>query len=221
MVLEPFSTAIHSRAQTILTDIRRCRKASSRSVKQKFWIGWDVSPPPLRKLPTARSGWYIADCGRRKWAAASIRPGAANGTIQFILRWLKSPAVDAVYLRTGSYLLPQAYPEGCPLHPSYPAGHAAIAGACSVILKVCFDESMLLPGCVVPSSDGLSLEPCSGFAPTIGDEVNKLSCNIALARDWAGIHYRSDCMRALSWEKMSRSRFCRISFALTPKESKV
>jgi hypothetical protein len=105
---------------------------------------------------------------------------------------LKSPAVDATFFKTRTYLLPQAYPEGCPLHPSYPAGHAAIAGACSVILKVCFDESMLLPGCVVPDSDGLSLEPCSGFAPTIGAEINKLASNISLARDWAGIHYRSD-----------------------------
>ena len=105
---------------------------------------------------------------------------------------LNSPAVDATYFRTGSYLLPQAYPEGCPLHPSYPAGHAAIAGACSVVLKVCFDESMLLPGCVVPSPDGLSLQPATGFAPTIGAEINKLASNIALGRDWAGIHYRSD-----------------------------
>lgn len=118
---------------------------------------------------------------------------------------LKSLAVDATYLRKGTYLLPQAYPEGCPLHPSYPAGHAAIAGACSVILKVCFDESMLLPGCVVPSADGLSLEAATGFAPTIGAEINKLVSNIALARDWAGIHYRSDAI-ALSLGKMWRSQ---------------
>lgn len=110
---------------------------------------------------------------------------------------LNSPAVNAVFERTGSYLLPQAYPEGCPLHPSYPAGHAAIAGACSVILKACFEESMLLPGSVVPSPDGQSLLPASDFAPTIGDEVNKLAFNISMARDWAGIHYRSDATAGL------------------------
>jgi hypothetical protein len=103
-----------------------------------------------------------------------------------------SAAVDAIFSRTGSYLLPQAYPEGSPLHPSYPSGHAVIAGACSVVLKACFDGSMLLPGCVEPGGDGLSLVPCPGYSPTIGDEIDKLAFNVAMGRNWAGIHYRSD-----------------------------
>ena len=110
---------------------------------------------------------------------------------------LHSEAVDAVFQQTGSYLLPQTYPEGCPLHPSYPAGHAAIAGACSVILKACFDGNMLMPGCVEPGKDGLSLVPCSNYSPTINDEINKLAFNISMGRDWAGIHYRSDCSAGL------------------------
>jgi hypothetical protein len=110
---------------------------------------------------------------------------------------LKSEALDAVFSRTGSYLLPQAYPEGCPLHPSYPAGHAAIAGACSVVLKACFDGSMLLPGCVEPSADGSALVPRTDYSPTIGDEIDKLAFNIAMGRDWAGIHYRSDALAGL------------------------
>lgn len=105
---------------------------------------------------------------------------------------LRSEAVDAVFAQTGSYLLPQAYPEGCPLHPSYPAGHAAIAGACSVVLKACFDGSMLLPGCVEPSADGLTLAGCPDYSPTVGDEIDKLAFNVGMGRDWAGIHYRSD-----------------------------
>jgi hypothetical protein len=108
-----------------------------------------------------------------------------------------SPAVDAVFSRTGSYLLPQAYPEGSPLHPSYPAGHAAIAGACSVVLKACFDGSMLLPGCVEPGADGVSLVPCSDYSPTVGDEIDKLAFNIPMGRNWAGIHYRSDANAGL------------------------
>jgi hypothetical protein len=118
------------------------------------------------------------------------RLGARSHPIHDTL--IHSQAVDAVFARTGSYLLPQAYPEGCPLHPSYPAGHAAIAGACSVVLKACFDGSMLLPGCVEPADDGLSLEPVSGYSPTVGDEIDKLAFNIAMGRNWAGIHYRSD-----------------------------
>jgi hypothetical protein len=110
---------------------------------------------------------------------------------------LDSEAVAAVFSHTGSYLLPQAYPEGCPLHPAYPAGHAAIAGACSVVLKACFDSSMLLPGCVEPSADGLTLLARSDYSPTVGDEIDKLAFNIAIARDWAGIHFRSDCAAGL------------------------
>ncbi len=41
------------------------------------------------------------------------------------------------------------------------------------------------------SADGSSLISYSGTL-TIGGEVNKLANNIALGRDWAGVHYRSD-----------------------------
>jgi len=110
---------------------------------------------------------------------------------------LDSAAVNAVFTQTSSYVLPQAYPEGCPLHPSYPAGHAAIAGACSVVLKACFEESLLLPGSVIPTPDGHSLAPLPAYSPTVGDEVNKLAFNISMARNWAGIHYRSDATAGL------------------------
>jgi hypothetical protein len=110
---------------------------------------------------------------------------------------LESEAVDAVFARTGSYLLPQAYPEGCPFHPSYPAGHAAIAGACSVVLKACYDGSMLMPGCVEPSADGLKLVPRPDYTTTVGDEIDKLAFNIGMSRNWAGIHFRSDCVAGL------------------------
>ena len=38
---------------------------------------------------------------------------------------LDSTAVAATHREFGSDLLPQAYPVGCPTHPSFPAGHAA------------------------------------------------------------------------------------------------
>jgi len=88
--------------------------------------------------------------------------------------------------------LPQSYPEGCPLHPSYPSGHATVAGACSVMLKAFFDETQIVTDCVVASSDGLSLLPYSDTALTVGGEINKLAFNVAMGRDFAGIHYRSD-----------------------------
>ena len=108
---------------------------------------------------------------------------------------LNSVAVGETYRRWGTYLLPQAYPEGSPLHPSYPGGHATVAGACSIVLKAMFDETALMPDCVHASADGLTLDPCpSSFVPTIGNEINKLVFNIAMGRSWAGIHYRSDSM---------------------------
>ena len=106
---------------------------------------------------------------------------------------LDSVAVEQTYQRTGSYLLPQAYPEASPIHPSYPGGHATVAGACSVILKVFFDEGALMSNCVHAAADGLTLEPCpSDFVLTVGNEINKLVSNVAMGRGWAGIHYRSD-----------------------------
>ena len=144
----------------------------------------------------------------QKWMVhRRVRPEALGGLVHYARTGersypvasalLESPAVEAIFARTGTYLLPQAYPEGSPLHPSYPAAHATVSGACSAILKALFNEAMLLPGCVIPSADGLSLLPCKGYAPTVGAEVNKLASNIAMARNWAGLHYRSDDVAGL------------------------
>jgi hypothetical protein len=105
---------------------------------------------------------------------------------------LTSAALKAVFGVNGTYLLPQVYPEGCPLHPSYPAGHATVSGACSAVLKAFFDENEIITDCVVASADGRSLTPLDDVALTVGGEVNKLAFNIAMGRNFAGIHYRSD-----------------------------
>jgi len=139
----------------------------------------------------------------QKWMVhRRIRPEELGGLIQLTKTHLRShpispalltsPAVATVSSKTGTYLLPQAYPEGCPIHPSYPAGHATVSGACSIVLKAFFNEKMLLPGCVMPNREGTSLLPLPDYAPTVGAEIDKLAFNIALARNWAGIHFRSD-----------------------------
>jgi len=154
------------------------------------WVGRVVSPA----LKAAYCQKWMVHRRVRPEAVGGLihqtRTGARNYPIHDSI--LHSGAVDAVYAQTGSYLLPQAYPEGCPMHPSYPAGHAAIAGACAVILKACFDGDMLFPGLVEPSPDGLTLQACTNYSPTINDEINKLASNISMARNWAGIHFRSD-----------------------------
>ncbi|MAS93917.1 MAG: hypothetical protein CMO55_12050 [Verrucomicrobiales bacterium] len=43
-------------------------------------------------------------------------------------------------------LLPMAFPEGSPLHPSYGAGHATVAGACVTILKAFFEMNKVTDG---------------------------------------------------------------------------
>jgi hypothetical protein len=110
---------------------------------------------------------------------------------------LNASALPEVFAQRGGYLLPQAYPEGAPAHPSYPAGHAAIAGACATALKWFFDESFAIPSPVVASADGQVLEPYTGPTLTVGGELNKLAANIAIGRDAAGVHYRSDAIEGL------------------------
>jgi hypothetical protein len=110
---------------------------------------------------------------------------------------LNARALDEVFSRHGTYLLPSAFPEGCPTHPAYPAGHAAIAGACATVLKAFFDESFVIQNPSQASADGLSLEPYAGAELTVGGELDKLASNVALGRDAAGVHWRSDGMEGL------------------------
>ena len=110
---------------------------------------------------------------------------------------LGSAALEEVHAKHGTYLLPQGYPEGCPLHPSYPAGHAAIAGACATALKAFFDESFAIDDPVVATPDGLHLVPYQGRDLTVGGELDKLASNVALGRGAAGIHWRSDAVAGM------------------------
>jgi hypothetical protein len=118
---------------------------------------------------------------------------------------LNSTALAMAYRNNGTYFLPQAYPEGCPQHPSYAQGHASIAGACATILKAAFDGdapfSVLTNGEIVTANEnGLSLVRYTGSDAsqiTVNGEINKLASNIGLGRDFAGIHWRSDCTAGL------------------------
>ena len=97
------------------------------------------------------------------------------------------------YLPAGNALLPQAFPEGSPTHPAYGAGHATVAGACVTILKAWFDDSFIIPNPVEPDSTGQVLIPYSGSGNlTVGGELNKIASNVALGRNTAGVHWRSD-----------------------------
>jgi hypothetical protein len=91
-----------------------------------------------------------------------------------------------------TYLLPMAFPEGCPTHPAYGAGHATVAGACVTILKAWFDESFVIPNPITADRNGLNLVPAGAANLTVGGELNKLAANISIGRNAAGVHWRSD-----------------------------
>lgn len=110
---------------------------------------------------------------------------------------LNSQAVAEVLDKYSSCLLPQTYPEGSPTHPAYPSGHATYLGAGVTMLKAFFKESFVLPNPVVASPDGLSLYPYEGPCLTVGGELNKLAVSIAMGRDFAGIHWRTDASEGL------------------------
>jgi hypothetical protein len=116
---------------------------------------------------------------------------------------LDSKAVAQAHARNpyGTWLLSQAFPEGSPAHPSYPTGHGTVGGACITILKFFYDGNYVLPKPMVPTSDGLSLQPYDGSDAgkiTVNTELNKLARNVTFGHGvGAGIHWRMDSDQAM------------------------
>jgi hypothetical protein len=116
---------------------------------------------------------------------------------------LDSAAVAEGFRRHGSYLLPLAFPEGSPAHPSYGAGHATVAGACVTILKALFDTErrateFFAP--LEPTDDGSGLVryvEADVDELTLTGELNKLASNVATGRNIAGVHWRSDAQASI------------------------
>jgi hypothetical protein len=114
-------------------------------------------------------------------------------------------------------LLPMAFAEGSPMHPTYGAGHATVAGACTTIVKAFFDTGTILgtnadagcgegkPGFYRKIADPLVFEQSEKGAKlgyrglkgkecplTLEGELNKLAANISIGRNMGGVHYFSD-----------------------------
>jgi hypothetical protein len=116
---------------------------------------------------------------------------------------LNSTVLSVIHATYGSYLMPQAYPEGSPTHPCYPTGHGVVAGACITALKFFFDctqkiRPLLLAAgrdVFVPGVNGLSLNSYTGAdrdTLDVNGELNKLAFNISFGHGiHAGIHFRS------------------------------
>lgn len=122
---------------------------------------------------------------------------------------LNSAVLPIIYSTYGSYLLPQAFPEGSPTHPCYPTGHGTVGGACITAVKFFFDGCQRIrpllqaagSDVMVPSEDGLSLVPYTGSdrdSLTINGELTKLGWNITQGHGiHAGIHFRSSSYYSL------------------------
>ena len=103
-----------------------------------------------------------------------------------------------------TYLLAQMYPEGSPVHPSYPAAHATIAGACTTVIKAIFNDTVKLITRLTPAkpnpADSTKLVALSGEGENdmiVGSELDKLASNVSLARCFAGLHFRADCEQGI------------------------
>ena len=180
------------------------------ALKHSWYWKWDA----FRRLRPEVFGLWIDNIKNNR--------ALNNGNYEISNCILDNPVLNDIksYINTNfgisdSYTLPQAYREGSPLHPAYPAGHATISGACATVLKIFFDadkswnslpgvQSNLLSGGVshpvLSDALGNNLVQYSESdigSMTIEGEINKLASNIAIGRDWAGVHYRSDSVQGM------------------------
>jgi hypothetical protein len=191
---DPPGTAMDSRTQVGFATfgpihlLQVLGETLGRALRAVWWQKWGVH----RRLRPEEYGGRVDNWlnGRRDYP---IHPSIKNSLLTGGLAPYYGEEGERFAL---SYLLPQAYPEGAPTHPAFGAGHATGSGALATMLKAFFDESMVIENPVISSSDGLSLltyTPPPGEPPlTVGGELNKLAGNVAIFRNAAGVHWRSD-----------------------------
>jgi len=149
--------------------------------------------------------WLVHLTHRPEWGGGLVNQALTGSPLQAVpnANVLNSQAVAMAHSLnpSGTYLLSQAFPEGSPAHPSYPTGHGTAAGACITMLKFFYDGSYVIPNPMVPSDDGLSLQPYNGSDKgqiTVNGELNKLARNVSFGHGvGAGIHWRTDTDNSL------------------------
>lgn len=172
-----FSTFGGPHVKTLLCEV------ATRALKATWYQKWMVH----RRLRPENYGGLV-----HNQIVHNRYPGVLHGDV------LNAAVLGKLHSKNGTYLLPQAFPEGCPTHPSYTAGHATVAGACVTILKAYYDETFPIYEPVMPTPDGTALVRYNGPGPlTVGGELNKLAMNIAHGRNLAGVHWRSDATQSM------------------------
>jgi hypothetical protein len=180
-----------------------------------------LGPPHIFDLVAKACAQALRNVWYHKWNVhRRIRPEEYAGRVHFhqanLATYelhadvLNSNAVSTLLTAQGTALCPQAYPEGCPLHPSYGAGHNVVAAAGVTILKAFFDGSTLLvnlpttPATTlktpkVAAADGLSLVDYGGGdagSMTVAGELDKLASNVAMGRNCASVHWRTEAQES-------------------------
>ncbi len=175
-------------------------ETATRALKAAWFHKWVVN---LRQRPEE-----IGALVQARMTNQHPMPQAASALHHDLLNSAVLPITHGQY---GTYMLPQAFPEGAPAHPCYPTGHGTVGGACITAIKFFFDGSqkirplLLAAGSdvMVPSSDGLSLVPYTGAdrdSLTINGELSKLAWNITVGHGiHAGIHFRSSSYYSICW----------------------
>jgi hypothetical protein len=174
---------------------------ATRALKAAWFHKWIVD---LRLRPEEYGALVQVRLGNNN--NFSRGPQAAGALHRDVLNSLGAKMVNKTY---GSYLVPQAFPEGCPTHPCYPTGHGTVAGACVTALKFFFDCNQDLRPLLtaagrdvyVPSTNGRSLNVYSGSdanSLTINGELSKLAFNVSFGHGiHAGIHFRSSTLYSI------------------------
>jgi hypothetical protein len=139
--------------------------------------------------------WYEQRIVRPEAFSGLVHQRLANKISDYPIHdsLLGSQALERSRTRNGTFLLGHIFPEGAPLHSSYPGGAAIIAAVTVTLLKAFYDESREFPNPVQPDpKDPTRLIPYRGPPLTVGGELNKLALNYSGGRTWGGIHWRSD-----------------------------
>lgn len=126
-------------------------------------------------------------------------------------------------LQTGhdNHLLPSHFASS--RHPSWTHGHGTLAGACITTLKALLrleaEDGSLLPWtrpALLPSEDGTALENVdANDGLTFVSELDKLALNVAIGRNYAGQHFRTEMEASLRFGESIALKFLRSKMCLS------
>jgi len=140
----------------------------------------------------------------------TLRPEAYGGLVHHRLannvsdypipdEMLRSEALGRTRARQGTHLLSQIYPDGSPNFSAYPGGASSVGSVAATLFKAFLDETRVIENPVQPDPrDPTRLVPYTDGPLTLGGELNKLAANFGYARNWGGIHWRSDASASMA-----------------------